>query len=96
MNLNKRLRSSQKSTIGGGSRVAALSKHQRKRDIAEAITARREAADTLNDAMAIFEKVQNKLSYNKSNAELQQLKNMSVDLKELVDVLRDPENDPIE
>jgi hypothetical protein len=74
----------------------ALSKSQQKRDRGEAVVARRQTADILKDIMPAIEKAQAKLAYNKSSAELFQLKNITMELRELIEMLKDPENDPVD
>ena len=76
--------------------MGALSKEQRKRDAAEAVMARREAAAFLQGTFPAIEKAEKKLAYNKSNDVLFKLKNLKSELKELIDILSDPENDPLD
>jgi len=72
----------------------ALSDEQRRKDRADAIIARRSAADMLYDALQLMEKANKKLAYNKSEDVRFELKRVTGELRELVDTLRDPEYDP--
>jgi hypothetical protein len=72
-----------------------LSQNQRKRDIIEAVEARRVAADYLSEASLLIEKAIKKLTHNKSNEVLFDLKQIQNDLGDQIHILRDKENDPI-
>jgi hypothetical protein len=72
-----------------------LSQNQRKRDIIEAVEARRVAADYLSEASLLIEKAIKKLTHNKSNDVLFDLKQIQNDLSDQIHILRDKENDPI-
>lgn len=72
-----------------------LSQNQRKRDIIEAVEARRVAADYLSEASLLIEKAIKKLTHNKSNDVLFDLKQIQNDLSDQIHILRDKENDPV-
>jgi hypothetical protein len=72
-----------------------LSQNQRKRDIIEAVEARRVAADYLSEASLLIERAVKKLTRNKSNDVIFDLKQIQSDLNEQIHTLRDKENDPV-
>jgi hypothetical protein len=72
-----------------------LSQNQRKRDIIEAVEARRVAADYLSEASLLIERAVKKLTHNKSNDVIFDLKQIQSDLNEQIHTLRDKENDPV-
>lgn len=72
----------------------ALNNEQERKDRAEAIIARRAAADMLLSALQQMEKADKKLSYNKSDDIRFELKRITGDLREVMETLQDPEYDP--
>lgn len=72
-----------------------LSHQQRKKDLQEAIAARRAASQKLREALPIVEEAIRKLAYNKSNSTIFELKRIAADLEEQSRILNDPENDPL-
>lgn len=71
-----------------------LSRHQREKDLNEAIAARRAAAVKLREALALIDAAKRKLTYNKSDAIVFDLKQIYEQLKETTETLEDPEFDP--
>lgn len=71
-----------------------ISREQKKRDIAEAIEARRMAADYLYEANLFVEKAIRKLTHNKSNDVIFDLKQIHEDIANQIEILREKDNDP--
>ncbi|MGG0938680.1 hypothetical protein ABHN11_21910 [Brevibacillus centrosporus] len=71
-----------------------LSHHQKKKDLVEAVAARRAAAAKLREAISIIDEAIRKLAYNKSNSILFELKQLHDGIKENAEMLEDPEYDP--
>ncbi|QHW35817.1 hypothetical protein GZH47_33535 (plasmid) [Paenibacillus rhizovicinus] len=67
---------------------------RRKRDLAEAIGARRQAADMLLQASQLISRAHRKLSYNKSDDIQLRLTMIKMELDEKIEILQDPESDP--
>lgn len=72
-----------------------LSHNQRKKDAIETIEARRIAADYLHEANLLVDKAIRKLSHNKSNDVIFDLKQVKSDIEEQISILRNKENDPV-
>lgn len=67
---------------------------RRKRDLAEAIGARRQAADMLLQASQLISQAHRKLNYNRSDDIRLRLQLIKDDLDDKIEILMDPESDP--
>jgi hypothetical protein len=67
---------------------------RRKKDRAEAIIVRRQAADLVQSAIDALDKANRKLQYNKSDDIRLKIIMLTGELKEVCERLSDPENDP--